>query len=49
MCWCDVVAKAKLGSLKNLGQSMEASLHFLVETVLLFSCLRVVVRWVFGI
>lgn len=49
MCWCEVVTKAKLGSLKRLGQGMEASLHFMAETVLLISCLRVVIRWVFGV
>lgn len=49
MCWCEIVTKAKLGSLKRLGQGMEASLHFLAETILLLSCARVVVRWVFGI
>ena len=26
MCWCDIVSKAKIGSLKNLGNGMEHSL-----------------------
>lgn len=49
MCWCDIVTKAKLGGLNRLGEGMEGSLHFLAEGVLILSCLRVVLRWTFGI
>ncbi len=27
--WCDIVSKAKIGSLKHLGNGMEGSLRFL--------------------
>lgn len=49
MCWCDIVSKAKIGSLKNLGNGMEHSLRFLAEMVVGLSCLRVIINWVFGI
>ena len=49
MCWCDIVSKAKIGSLKNLGNGMEHSLRFLAEIVVGLSCLRVVINWIFGI
>jgi len=38
MCWCDIVSKAKIGSLKHLG-----------NVIVGFSILRVFVNWIFGI
>ena len=49
MCWCDIVSKAKIGSLKNLGNGMEHSLRFLAEIVVGLSCLRVIINWIFSI
>ena len=49
MCWYDIVSKAKIGSLKNLGNGMEHSLRFLVEVILGLSILRVIINWIFGI
>jgi len=49
MCWCDIVSKAKIDSLKNLGNGMEHSLRFLVEVILGLSILRVIINWIFGI
>ena len=46
MCWCDIVSKAKIGSLKNLGNGMEHSLRFLAEIVVGLSCLRVIINWI---
>ena len=49
MCWCDIVSKAKIGSLKYLGNGMEGSLRFLAEIIVGLSILRVFVNWIFGI
>jgi len=38
MCWCDIVSKAKIGSLR-----------FLAEIIVGLSILRVFVNWIFGI
>lgn len=45
MCWCDIVSKAKIGSLKHLGNGMEGSLRFLAEIIVGLSILRVFVNW----
>ena len=47
MCWCDIVSKAKIGSLKHLGNGMEGSLRFLAEIIVGLSILRVFVNWIF--
>ena len=39
MCWCDIVSKAKIGSLKHLGNGMEGSLRFLAEIIVGLSIL----------
>ena len=46
-CWCDIVSKAKSGSLKHLGNGMEGSLRFLARKwLLVLSILRVFVNWI---
>ena len=49
MCWCDIVSKAKIGSLKHLGNGMEGSLRFLAEIIVGLSILLVFLNWIFGI
>ena len=49
MCWCDIVSKAKIGSLQQLGNGMEGSLRFLAEIIVGLSILRVFVNWIFGV
>ena len=49
MWWCDIVSKAKISSLKHLGNGMEGCLRLLAEIIVGLSILRVFANWIFGV